>query len=72
MAQAAIDAVDAVKNGKSSNWVMTSKNNRKAKMLQAMFNIRAAGLLKSMSSGDSAALDTVRGIYLLSLKETCK
>ena len=71
MAQAAIDAIDAVKNGKSSNWVMTSKNNRKAKMLQAMFNIRAAGLLKSISSGDSAALNTVRGMYILSLKETC-
>ena len=63
MTQAAIDAIDAIKNGKSSNWVPTSKNNRKAKMLQALFNIKAASLFKSISSADSAALDKVRGMY---------
>lgn len=72
MAQAAIDAIDAIKGGKSSNWVMTSKNNRKAKMLQAMFSIRAASLFKPISSGDSAALDTVRGMYILSPGKTCR
>lgn len=64
MTQAAIDAVDAIRNGKSTNWVPTSKNNRKAKMLQAMFNIKSSGLFKSISSGDSTALDTVRGTYI--------
>ncbi|KAL2039799.1 hypothetical protein N7G274_007658 [Stereocaulon virgatum] len=63
MTQAAIDAIDAIKSGKSSNWVPTSKNNRKAKMLQALFNIKAASLFKSISSADSAALDKVRGVY---------
>ena len=60
MAQAAIDAIDAVKNGKMSNWVKTSKNNRRAQMLQAMFQIRAAGITHPMSSEDSTNLGKVQ------------
>lgn len=62
MAQAAIDSIDAVKNGRFSNWIKTSKNNRKAKMLQAMFQIRAAGIRHSISSEDSTNLDRVRSM----------
>ena len=60
MAQAAINAINAVKKGKMTNWVKTSKNNRKARMLQAMFQIRAAGITHSMSSEDSKNLDEVQ------------
>lgn len=60
MAQLAVDAIDAVTYGQASNWVRTSKNIRKAKILQALFNIRAAGKLKPISAEDSASLLKVR------------
>ena len=60
MAQAAIDAINAVKKGRMTNWVKTSKNNRRAQMLQAMFQIRAAGITHSMSPEDSKNLGEVQ------------
>lgn len=50
MAQSAIDAIEAVKNGRMTNWIRTSANHRKARMLLIMFGVRAAGIFQSMSS----------------------
>lgn len=44
MAQSVIDAIEAVKNGRRTNQIRTSKNHKKAKMLLKTFGIRAAGL----------------------------
>ena len=46
MAQSAIDAIEAVKNGRRTNQIRTSKTHKKAKMLLKMFGIRAAGLFR--------------------------
>ena len=62
MAQAAIDAIDAVKGGKISNWSTGTNNNKKAKTLLALFQIKAAGAFHSITSEDSANLQKVRGM----------
>ena len=64
MAKAAIDAIDAVEGGKRTNWLPGSKNNKKAKMLQAMWQIKGAGLTHGISSEDSDNLDKVRSEFM--------
>ena len=52
IAQSAMNAIEAVKNGRRTNYIRASTNHRKARMLLKMFNIRAAGYFHPISSKD--------------------
>lgn len=62
MARSAIDAIEAVKNGRKTNRIRTSTNHKKAQMLLKMFGIRAAGFFHPMSAEDLAYLHEIQGM----------